>query len=71
MLRVIGSFVIAAPIAIIIINEWLDQYAYQMDFSLLTIGLSGLLILTVAGVTVAWKLLKVSHVNPVKLLKEE
>lgn len=77
--QLLGSFtwliviacVLAVPLAYLITNQWLSEYAYQITLSpWFFIGASVLMIL-LAWATVSFQSLKVANTNPVDQLRDE
>ncbi len=68
---VLVSILIAAPIAYIAMRQWLDGFAYQIEISLWTFLLAGLIALAVAWVTTSYQSIKAGFMNPVKSLRSE
>ncbi len=74
MILVFVGFVVATPVAYLIIEDWLTVFAYQMPLQTLIImaaGIAGLLSLLVAFLTVSFHSLKAARQNPVKALRYE
>jgi len=74
MILVIVGFVIAAPIAYLFIEDWLQVFQYTMDLSTVIIsaaGIAGVLALLIAFLTVSFHSLKAANQNPVKALRYE
>ena len=65
------AFVIAAPVAWWLMNQWLQDYVYRIDLSIWIFALAGLLTVLIALFTVGVKTLKAAMQNPVKSLKTE
>jgi len=65
------AFVIAAPLAYIILSRWLNDFAYRIKLTPLPIIIAGLLALAVAILTVAGQTWKAAGKNPVESLKYE
>ena len=70
-LLLILSFLIAAPVAYVIMNQWLDGFAYHTTINLFTFIVALLLMLFVAGVTVGYRTYRAAVRNPVDALREE
>jgi len=71
-LKLVGiSFVIAAPIAFVAMNYWLEDFAYRTSFKPTTFLFSGLLALLVAWVTIGFQSWKAARNNPIKSLRSE
>jgi putative ABC transport system permease protein len=67
----IGSFVIAAPIAFYLVQQWLDNFAYRItpDWTLFTIA--GIIALLTAVGAVSYHTIKAAMSNPVESLRNE
>ena len=68
---VVTAFFIAAPCAYYGAQKWLEGFAYKTEISWWVFGLSGVVTLLVAFVTVCWQSLKAAKANPVKSLRTE
>lgn len=74
MILVIVGFLIAAPIAYMLIEDWLKVFEYTMDLSttiLSAAGIAGVLALLIAFLTVSFHSMKAAQQNPVKALRHE
>ncbi|MBU1099742.1 MAG: ABC transporter permease [Bacteroidetes bacterium] len=70
-LLVIISSVLAAPIAYLAMNSWLDSFVYRTDMDpLLFIG-SAIVALVVAILTISYHTFKAANLNPVESLRNE
>jgi len=68
---VLLAFIIAFPIAWYAVNQWLADFAYQIQVNIwLFIG-SGVVAITIALVTVGYQSIKAAMANPVKSLRSE
>jgi len=65
------AVVIAIPVAYFAMSEWLKNYAYRIDISVLVFIGASLIALLVAVITVAWQSYRVAVANPVKSLRYE
>lgn len=65
------ALLIATPLAWMIMNHWLENFAYHIDIQWWTFAGAGLLTMCIALFTVGWQSLKAALVNPVKSLKAE
>jgi len=63
--------VIAWPVAYYLLKEWLQQFAYRTDITITTFIISGLVAYVIAVVTISYRALKVSNINPVSTLRYE
>lgn len=72
MLRMLlVSFLVAVPVALLIINNWMDRFAYKAPVPWWLFAGSGLLVLLISGVTVSWQSYRAATANPVDSLKTE
>lgn len=62
---------IAWPIAYYLMNNWLETYPYKINLEVWIFGLSTLITITVAILTVSYQSIKAALTNPVKSLKYE
>jgi putative ABC transport system permease protein len=65
------AVVIAWPIAYLIVDNWLKSYAYRIGVPYLLFILSGLLLVFITLVTIAYHTITAARANPVDALKEE
>jgi putative ABC transport system permease protein len=74
LVLIILGFVISIPVAYYVINQWLQEFAYQMPLGqtmALAALISGVLAVIVAFLTVSYHSLRAANQNPVKALKYE
>ena len=65
------AFVIAIPIAYYAMYRWLETFAYKTKLSWWIFALAGIVVLTVALITVSWHTFRVARKNPVEALRYE
>ena len=65
------AFVIAAPIAWIGMNRWLDTFAYATTFGIGTLLFVGLLALVISLTTVSFQTYRAAIANPVASLRQD
>jgi len=65
------GFVIAMPIAYMVMNDWLQNFAYKVQISGWMFLFAGVLVSLIALVTVSAQVLKSVRINPVETLKQE
>jgi len=65
------AFIIASPIAWLITNKWLADYAYRTTISFWLFVGAGLVTVLIALVTVSFNAVKAALVNPVKSLRTD
>ncbi|MEP5611096.1 MAG: ABC transporter permease [Cyclobacteriaceae bacterium] len=65
------AFAVAAPIAYLILNQWLDSYTFRIDigFEFFLIAFVGTLL--VAVLTVSHRTISTAMINPARTLKDE
>ena len=65
------AFLIASPVAYLLMKNWLDEFAYRISQPIWVYGLTALVSLFVAGITVSYLSWKAATSNPVDALKVE
>ncbi len=65
------GFVIATPIAYVVMNKWLENFAYKTTLNWWIFALAGMLALGIALLTVSWQTWKTASRNPVEALRYE
>jgi putative ABC transport system permease protein len=65
------SFGVAIPLAWVESQHWLADYAFRTDLKISTIGLSGLIVLTILILGIVTNIFRSAKINPVDLLKNE
>ena len=65
------AFLIAAPIAWMLMNNWLRDFAYRTDISWWVFATAILATLLVTGVAIAYQATKAAIANPIKSLRAE
>jgi putative ABC transport system permease protein len=65
------AFIIACPIAWIIMHKWLQNFAYRTELSWWVFGLSGVIALAIAILTVSMRAWKAATRNPINALRYE
>ena len=68
---VVISSLIASPIAYLVMNRWLESFAYRTDITLTVFILAGLADLFIAVLTVSYQAIKAALTNPVESLRYE
>jgi len=68
---VVVAFVVAAPVGYLVMNRWLQNFAYRIEMSVWTFAGVGLLALVIAIVTVSYHSIKTAFTNPVNVLRYE
>ena len=68
---VVIAFVVAAPVAYLVMNRWLESFAHRVDVSLVTFVVAGVGAFVIAGLTVSYQSIKAALTNPVETLRYE
>jgi putative ABC transport system permease protein len=68
---VLMANIIAWPVAFIVMNKWLQNFAYRTDPGIGTFIMSGLIALVIALLTVSYQSVKTALANPIHALKYE
>ncbi|MES1216361.1 MAG: hypothetical protein ABUT20_12670, partial [Bacteroidota bacterium] len=68
---VIIAFLIALPVAWLVMNNWLQNFAYRININLWIFIAAGFLALFVAITTISFQAIKAAIANPVKSLRTE
>ena len=69
--KVLLANVIAWPVAYIILDHWLENFAYRINMSFLTFFLAGLITAVISLLTVSYQSAKAAMANPVESIKYE
>ncbi len=65
------AFLLAAPIAYLMLREWLSEFAYRIDLSAGVFLLGGIGAVVIAVLTVSYQALRVATADPVESLRYE
>jgi ABC-type antimicrobial peptide transport system permease subunit len=68
---VLIAIVIAAPLAWYAMNQWLDGFAYKVEFKWVTVLIAGGLAIIVSLLTVSFESVKAARMNPTRSLRIE
>jgi putative ABC transport system permease protein len=71
LILVMIAFIIATPIAVYFIEDWLSRFAYRMNLSWWLFGIAGIASLATAFLTVSFRTVKAAKADPVKSLRYE
>jgi putative ABC transport system permease protein len=70
IIQFVIAYIIAVPPAYIIINRWLENFAYRIPVHLWVFIAGGLLVFIITALTVSWQSYKAAIANPVDGLKK-
>jgi putative ABC transport system permease protein len=65
------AFLIAIPLTWLVMNKWLDDFAYRINISWWVFVISGVIAIVIAFATISFQAIKASLANPVKSLRTE
>ncbi|GAA4300291.1 ABC transporter permease [Compostibacter hankyongensis] len=65
------SLCIAAPVAWLLMNKWLQDYAYRIRITWDVFALAGVMVFAVAIITICWQAIRAVVSNPVTALRGE
>jgi ABC-type antimicrobial peptide transport system permease subunit len=65
------AFIVAAPVAYITMQSWLNDFVYRIDLQWWMFAGGGAIALLIAGTTVSVQSIKAASANPVESLKDE
>ena len=68
---VLVSCLLAWPIAYWATNEWLQNFAYRIEISALPFLIGGVCMVVLTTITVAYRVIKAAHTNPIEVLRHE
>ncbi len=68
---VIVAFLIAAPVSWLVLNKWLQNFAYRINIQWWMFVLSGCVSILIALITISFQVIKTAIANPVKSLRTE
>src|SRR4030095_1959368 len=71
LLLVFFAMLIASPLAWLVMNNWLKDYAYRIDITWWMFVIAGLLAILIALITVSFQAIRVAVAIPVKSLRTE
>ncbi|PZX51343.1 ABC transporter permease [Algoriphagus chordae] len=65
------AFVIAVPIAWLVMGRWLDSFAFKIELGIFVFFIAGAITLSIALLTVSYQAIAAALANPVKSLKSD
>jgi ABC-type antimicrobial peptide transport system permease subunit len=65
------SFVIAGPVAHILMTRWLQNFAYHVNIGAGVFMISFLIILLISLTAVIYHIIKLTRVNPAEMIRHE
>jgi putative ABC transport system permease protein len=67
---VVISIALAAPLSWLLMNEWLQDFAFRIDVPWWSIGTAAASVILIAWVTISYQTIRASIANPVDAIKE-
>ena len=71
VILILIAFLLATPVSIWIFNRWLSNFAYHIDLNPVFFLISVMVVIFISWCTLAFQMIKASHVNPAVMLKSE
>ncbi len=68
---VLISFLVAIPVTVILMNRWLEDFAYRIHISWWVFLIAGIISICIAFATISFQAFKAAVANPVKSLRTE
>ena len=68
---VLLGFVIAVPVAYLVMQRWLQDFAYRIDIGVLSFLLTAVLVTFIAAATVSYHALRAAWTDPAVALRDE
>jgi putative ABC transport system permease protein len=65
------AFLIAAPVAWFLMNNWLRDFAYRTNISWWVFAVAVLSTLAITSIAIAFQTVKAAFANPIKSLRTE
>ncbi|MEO9485076.1 MAG: ABC transporter permease [Ekhidna sp.] len=69
--QILIAIVLSIPITVLLMNKWLDNFAYRTSIGIGLFIVSALLSILVAGIVIVYQTMRASKVNPVESLRAE
>jgi ABC-type antimicrobial peptide transport system permease subunit len=71
VLLLVIAFLVSSPVAFWLMNDWLQNFVYRMDFNILILAVGFGLTLIIALISTGYRALKAASSNPVDSLRLE
>jgi putative ABC transport system permease protein len=68
---VLISILIASPLAWLVMNKWLQDFAYRVNIQWWILGIAGCVAILIAFITISFQSIRAALSNPVKSLRSE
>jgi putative ABC transport system permease protein len=71
IVKVLVAFAIAIPISYLVMQRWLENFAYRVEIKLWMFLMPGLIVVLIAWLNISYQIIKASRSNPVDALIHE
>jgi putative ABC transport system permease protein len=71
MILILIAFIIAIPVSLVVMKNWLLNYAFRTDIGVWIYVVGGIITLMIAMITVCWQSWRAATRNPVEALRYE
>jgi putative ABC transport system permease protein len=71
LIQFVIAYIIAVPLAYIVVRRWLENFAYQTPIHWWVFVASGLLVFLITVFTVSWQSYRAASINPIEAIKSE
>jgi putative ABC transport system permease protein len=68
---VLISLLVAVPVTVLLMNRWLEDFAYRIEISWWVFVIAGVISLCIAFATISFQAIKAAIANPIKSLRTE
>jgi len=68
---VLVSIILGIPIAYYLTRQWLNDFAYRIDLSLLFFAVASVLVLLISWLTVSFQAYRAANINPKECIRDE
>ena len=68
---VTAAFILSVPITFLVIEKWLEDFAYRIDIGIGIVILAGVLTVIIAEASVCYQAIRAALMNPVKAIRYE
>lgn len=71
LILIVTGFLIAVPVAWYVMNQWLTDFAYRIEFGMEVFFLAGIIAVLIGLLTVSYYSIKTAMINPAESLRSE
>jgi putative ABC transport system permease protein len=71
LIQFVVAYIIAVPVAYIVVSRWLENFAYQTPIHWWVFVAGGLLVFLITVFTVSWQSYRAASINPIEAIKSE